>query len=393
MSFLRPFRLLVFLVPVSGLILLSSPVLGRQSPEKSVALKTPAQAPVSWHDPSPHKIQFVTVGQGREVGSAGLGGTGRPIVLLAGLGSTAHVFDNFAPKLTSEYHVYGITRRGFGVSSAPTPDATNYSADRLGDDVLAVMDALRIGKPVLVGHSLGGEELTSVADRHTERVAGLVYLDAGYAYAYYDSSRVGDNLKIEIDSNELRSKGGLVMAGEDDAREKQDIADLLNTNLPAFENDLRQVDKVEANEPPLQPQPKPADYENFDAYRAYWTRTVGLDIPDGELQQDIQRTSDGRVEPQKSNGLQPAIIAGMQKYTEIKVPVLAIFAGPHDVGPYARNDPALEKFNASDADYMKRVAEGFQKGVPSARVLLLPHANHFVFLSNEADVLSECAHF
>jgi pimeloyl-ACP methyl ester carboxylesterase len=42
---------------------------------------------------------------------------------------------------------------------------------------------------VLAGHSLTGEELSSVESRHPERVAGLIYLDAGYSYAYYDRSR------------------------------------------------------------------------------------------------------------------------------------------------------------------------------------------------------------
>ncbi|HUB81519.1 MAG TPA: hypothetical protein VMB03_22120 [Bryobacteraceae bacterium] len=55
------------------------------------------------------------------------GGSGRPLILLAGLGNTAHVFDDFAPKLTPQYHVFGITRRGFGASSSP---ASGYSADR-----------------------------------------------------------------------------------------------------------------------------------------------------------------------------------------------------------------------------------------------------------------------
>jgi pimeloyl-ACP methyl ester carboxylesterase len=98
----------------------------------------------------------------------------------------------FAPKLTDTYHVYGITRRGFGSSSAP---ASGYSADRLGDDVLGVLDALKLSRPVLAGHSLGGEELSSVATRHPDRLAGLIYLDAAYAYAYYDRSR-GDLLRL-----------------------------------------------------------------------------------------------------------------------------------------------------------------------------------------------------
>ena len=108
--------------------------------------------------------------------------TGRTLVLVPGLGNTAHIFDVLATKLTARYHVVGVTRRGFGDSSAP---ASGYGADRLGDDVLAVIDALKISKPVLAGHSLGGEELSSIGSRYPERVAGLIYLDAGYSYAFY----------------------------------------------------------------------------------------------------------------------------------------------------------------------------------------------------------------
>src|ERR1700694_5401581 len=97
-----------------------------------------AQGSTPWHDPSPHTVQFVTVDKNVKLEVLDWGGSGSPLVLLAGLGNTAHVFDDFAPKLTSEYHVFGITRRGFGASSIP---ASGYSADRLGDDVLAVLDA------------------------------------------------------------------------------------------------------------------------------------------------------------------------------------------------------------------------------------------------------------
>jgi non-heme chloroperoxidase len=72
------------------------------------------------------------------------GGYGRSLVLLAGLGDTAHVFDDFAPKLKSAYYVYAITRRGFGASSAPPPSDGNYSAGQLGGDVVAVIDSLKL---------------------------------------------------------------------------------------------------------------------------------------------------------------------------------------------------------------------------------------------------------
>ena len=74
---------------------------------------------VQWHDPSQHKVMFVTVEEGVQLEVLDWGGSGRPIVLLAGRGFTAHVFDGFAEKLTDSYHVYGITRRGFGAPSKP----------------------------------------------------------------------------------------------------------------------------------------------------------------------------------------------------------------------------------------------------------------------------------
>ena len=98
-----------------------------------------------------------------------------------GAGIRPTYFDDFAPKLTAYYHVYGITRRGFGASGY---SATDDPADRLGDDVVAVIDALKLNRPILVGHSLAGAELSSVANSHPGRVAGLVYLDAAYSYAF-----------------------------------------------------------------------------------------------------------------------------------------------------------------------------------------------------------------
>src|SRR6266566_5636408 len=148
-----------------------------------VSLMVPlhSQQPPAWKDPSPHITQFVTVDKNVRLEVLDWGGSGRPLVLLTGRGDTAHVFDDFAPKLTPSFHVYGITRRGYGESGF-SPEG--FGADRLGDDVLAVLDALKLKKPVLVGHSIAGEEMSSVASRYPGRVAGLVYLEAGYPYAF-----------------------------------------------------------------------------------------------------------------------------------------------------------------------------------------------------------------
>jgi non-heme chloroperoxidase len=343
-----------------------------------------------WHDPSPHRVQMVTVDAGVQSEVLDWGGTGRPVVLLAGLGNTAHVFDDFAPKLTPEYHVYAITRRGFGISSVPT---SGYTADRLGDDVLAVLDALKIERPVLAGHSIAGEELSSVATRRPERIAGLIYLDAANSYAYYDRSR-GD---WTIDLAELLKKLSRLQSRPGST--KQLVEELLQNDLPGFERDLRELQKnLQSTAPTQLPAsfaPTAADRATFTAFRSWQSRVQGVTMPEAELRQVFESTPEGHVGKQHPSPVVPqAIWAGEQKYTDIGVPALALFALPHDLGPAANLDPvAHAAAEAMDIANTGAQARAFEAGVPSARVVRIPKANHFLFLSNEADVLHEMRAF
>jgi pimeloyl-ACP methyl ester carboxylesterase len=299
----------------------------------------------AWHYELPrHTVSFVTVDKDVNLEVLDYGGSGRPIIFLAGLGATAHVFDSFAPKFVSTYHVYGITRRGFGASSAPAPANGNYSADRLGDDVLAVMESLKLDRPVLVGHSIAGEELSSIGSRHPEKIAGLIYLDAGYSYAYYDQSR-GDFI---LDANDLRNKLEQLIAGGAQKTPYELAQEILQVNLPQIEKDLRE----KQNEMQVRP---------------------GSDKPQPPATPIVR-----------------AIFEGEQKYSDIRVPILAIFAVPHDQGDAFKDDPsARARLDAWDTARMEALTTAFEKGLPSARVVRLPHAEHFVIESNEPDVLHE----
>lgn len=101
-------------------------------------------------DKTSHKVQFIQVQPGVKLEVLDYGGSGRAMVFLAALGQNAHDWDRFAPKFVSRYHVYAITRRGFGNSDKPKPTDENYESNRSGDDVLAVMSALYLDRPVLV---------------------------------------------------------------------------------------------------------------------------------------------------------------------------------------------------------------------------------------------------
>ena len=299
-------------------------------------------------DPHKHTVQFVTVEPGVKLEVLDWGGTGRPVVLLTGLGNNAHVFDGFAEKLTGKYHVYGITRRGYGASDTPPVAGDAYSANRLGDDVLAVVDKLGLQKPILAGHSIAGEELSSIGSRFPERVAGLVYLDAGYPYALYDSTR-GD---FGIDGIALRQKMTELSNAQDPSAIRALIAQLLKTELPQYERDLVAQQKEMEGLPDIPNRP----------------------VPD---KKDRRRIS------------AEAIMAGEQKYTDIKCPVLAIFADPHDMsGP-----PMDEKQKAAaatlDAEFTEGQAKAGERMVPTAKVIRIPNANHYVFKSNEPEVLKD----
>src|SRR5438876_973681 len=127
----------------------------------------------AWRDPSPHQVRWITVDSSIRLEVLDWGGSGPPLVLL-GCYLTAHVYDEFAPKLTDQFHVYGITRRGIGASDKPT---SGYTVQRSADDVFAVLDVLNLQTSLLVGTSCAGQILTMFASQHSDRLSGLVYLD------------------------------------------------------------------------------------------------------------------------------------------------------------------------------------------------------------------------
>jgi pimeloyl-ACP methyl ester carboxylesterase len=140
---------------------------------------SPAEAAgAGWSEaPGLHSVRFVTVDPGVDLEVLDWGGNGPPVVLLAGLSHSAHVFDDFAPALTDRFHVYGITRRGWGRSSVPEK---GYGLGTLKVDLLHALDALGLARVSLIGHSAAGDELTAFAVTYPARVERLIYLDAAY---------------------------------------------------------------------------------------------------------------------------------------------------------------------------------------------------------------------
>jgi non-heme chloroperoxidase len=311
-----------------------------------------SQSRALWRDPSPHQVRSVTVDSSVQLEVLDWGGSGRPVVLLACY-LTAHVYDEFAPKLADQFHVFGITRRGIGVSDKP---ATGYTVQRSADDVLEVLESLKLQKPILIGNSCAGQVLSMLGSQHPDRLGGLVYLDAA----------------------------------EDPTLTPADYD-------PPF------VDSAQLP-PSIKPAPAP-DYSSFEAYRVAQRRDHGVAFPEAELRQMFVANADGSMGPALlSPVVRRAIVEDARvkpDYARIRVPVLAIFrtAPPleevaHEFPP--RNEQeraALSQQYAATRAMLSRWRRDLLAGVPTARIVELPRANLYMFLSNEADVLREARAF
>ena len=300
-----------------------------------------AQRQVAWVDPSPHTARLVQVERDTRIEVLDWGGSGRTLVLLAQLGQTAHIYDAWAPRLARSYRVLGLTRRGHGESDMP-PDAS-MATERLGTDIVAVMDALKLQNPVLVGHGFAGEEMSWVGSRHPSRLAGLIYVDAAY--------------------------------------DRTDIA----------------AEAAIARRIPATGQMRPDDMASATSLARWMSAGLGFSIPESEVRQIARFGPDGRVVGER---LIPATrqraLAGMVPvdYASIRVPAVALYAKRTvtDVSPGCRNpaDEPVRQACRELFDWTSRQLTRSQALVKTigarTEIVELPGTSAFVFLAFEGDV-------
>ena len=98
------------------------------------------------------------------------------MLLIHGFGNEAHIWDDFAPAVASYYRVIALDLRGHGDSDWDTQK--RYEYDDHVRDLECVVQALECERLVMVSHSLGGRISMLYADRHPDRMAGLVIVDS-----------------------------------------------------------------------------------------------------------------------------------------------------------------------------------------------------------------------
>ncbi|HEX6678687.1 MAG TPA: alpha/beta hydrolase [Actinomycetes bacterium] len=118
-------------------------------------------------------------GDGVRLHARDWGGDGQAVVLLHGLASNGRIWDGVAPRLVAAgLRTVALDQRGHGESDQPDH---GYDFATVGRDLEAAVAALGLARPLLVGHSWGGNVvLQYAAERDDRAVAGLALVDGGF---------------------------------------------------------------------------------------------------------------------------------------------------------------------------------------------------------------------
>jgi non-heme chloroperoxidase len=329
-----------FAAGVLALISFGPPRLNSQVPLKQSA----------WKDPSPHRVMRVAVAPHVELEVLDWGGSGPPLVFLAGFGNSAHIFDAFAPEFVPHFRVLGITRRGFGGSSKPT---TGYDTTTLVRDIVAVLDSLGIARASFAAHSFGGSELNYLAARFPQRIDRLVYLDAAADFRQLYDSR-----------------------------------------------DWRAAFPV-----PEPPYPAYAENDNsISAWRLWAERLSGPGYPEAEIRSMFRYDDAGSVIGRTAADSLDRILqrgALPVDLRSIRVPALAIYAMPGSAPvmfPFwntldARTRARAQKSYAAISSAWGAQIGRFRREVEHVRVREIPGARHYLFLTHAGEVQHEMLDF
>lgn len=121
---------------------------------------------------------------------------GSSFVLLHGLASNARTWDQVGVALAQKGHrVIAVDQRGHGLSDKPDE---GYDFATIAADLLALLDALEIEKPILIGQSWGGNVVLAFGAAYPRRVAGLGFVDGGYIDLQMRPEGTWDAVSVEL---------------------------------------------------------------------------------------------------------------------------------------------------------------------------------------------------
>jgi pimeloyl-ACP methyl ester carboxylesterase len=160
-------------------------------------------------------------------------GTGPVIVLLHGFGAALDWWDDIASDLLTDHRVIRVDLIGHGGTEAPN---SRYAIQRQAALVSAILDKLSVDRITLIGHSMGGEVATALAEVKPERIQRLIFIDA--------PPTVGNTFSILADAYFAPVIGEFLSHFHSDATIRRGLAQGFAPGFPvpeSFVGDLKQL--------------------------------------------------------------------------------------------------------------------------------------------------------
>ncbi len=305
-------------------------------------------------DTTQFKSNFVKV-NGIRLHYLDWGGNGTVLLFLTGMGNSAYIYGEFAPRFNDKFHVIALTRRGHGDSDYPE---SGYDVDTLTEDVRQFMDSFAIDKAILVGHSMANVELCHFASLYPERVLKLVFLDAAY-------DRTSPIFKTIREKNPLR-----------------------NIQIPGADDDHYSIEDHVA-----------ATLKYYPFWADVWGKAMNED-----LLHITEKNSEGKIVYKMPDSVGAALNNTMNsyqpEYSKIQAPILSIYAlngGDYYLSPdymtKEQKELVFEYFDRVRPSFQRELIEQFRRSVPNAKIVDIPNGHHYCFIKHDELVFDEMRKF
>jgi pimeloyl-ACP methyl ester carboxylesterase len=196
-------------------------------------------------------------------------GDGIPVVFVHSYaGNTGH-WESQLSHVRNERRAVALDLRGHGKSAPPGDD--DYAVESLAGDIAAVVDSMKLGRFVLVGHSLGGSAAIAYAGAHSDRVAGLMLVGTPGRTPAAQAQQVMTALESNYDQS-MQEQWNRMMA---DAR--PEVQQRLTTEMGSVPKDasIRIIREMFA-------------YDPLPALQSYVGPTLIVYTPHGDMPNDLQ---------------------------------------------------------------------------------------------------------
>jgi pimeloyl-ACP methyl ester carboxylesterase len=165
-------------------------------------------------------------------------GTGPPVLLIQGVGVIGHGWTPQIDALKDRFTLVSFDNRGIGSSTSLDGRMT---IDDMAADALAIVDALRLDRVHVVGHSMGGVIAQALALRVPERVKSLAFLCTfvrGKDGSQVTLAMLATALRMRIGTRAMRRNAFLELIMPQRYLQQVDRPALARTLEPLFGHDL-----------------------------------------------------------------------------------------------------------------------------------------------------------